>query len=90
MILLVGVDAVCTDWHIPRHDVRVQECEATAFLLTGLSRFIGEWHTALPGSIAAVRRAAAAFVAMAALPSVRPSLAVYCEAVSPEEKVCQQ
>ena len=65
----------------------MQECEAAAFLLTGLARWPGEWHAALPGSVAGVRRAASAFVALAALPSARSSMTVHCEPVSPEEVV---
>ena len=67
----------------------VQECERAAFLLSGLARLAGQWQAALPGCIAAVRRSAAAFAALAALPSVKHSLYVHCEPVSPEEKVSQ-
>ncbi|KAK9805788.1 hypothetical protein WJX73_010423 [Symbiochloris irregularis] len=64
----------------------LRECEAAAFFLSGLSRLVGEWHAALPGCVPAVRRAASAFVAMAAQPSIRSSVVFHCEAVSPQEK----
>lgn len=64
----------------------LQECERAAFLLSGMARLAGAWQAALPGCMAAARRAAAAFTALAALPSFRASFSIRCPPVSPDEK----
>ncbi|KAK9846575.1 hypothetical protein WJX81_006919 [Elliptochloris bilobata] len=64
----------------------LQEAERAAFLLGGLAASLGEWALALPGGLVAARRAAAAFVEFAALPSAAAAVACACAPVSPAEK----
>ena len=74
---------------LPIPDARgaAQEAEASAGLLRAAAPLLGEVQAALPTLCTAARQAAAALVAFAALPAVRPSLALHCPPVSPAEQV---
>lgn len=52
----------------------------------GLAASLGEWALALPGGPVAARRAAAAFVEFAALPTAGAPVSCACAPVSPAEK----